>query len=93
MIKQGSRRDCIRLLAAVEVHENLGGSASHAKVPLARVNVMATGQEVGIQGRIMKQSLEDNRLVACLSHIPHATSTTARARILVRVVSDVDLGG
>lgn len=92
MIKQSSRRNCIRFLAAVEVHEHLGGSTGHAKVPRARMNVMATGQEVGVQGWIMKQSLEDNRLVACLSHIPHATSTTARARILVRVVSDVDLG-
>lgn len=56
------------------------------------MDIMAPGQEIGCQGGIMKKSLENYSLVAGLSHIPHATSTTARAGVLVGVVLDVQLG-
>lgn len=91
MIQEGSRRHCVGLLATVEFHENLSGSAGHAKVPRASVDVMTSGQEIGVEGRVMEQSLEDDSLITGLSHVPDTTSATTGTRVLVRVVLDIDL--
>jgi hypothetical protein len=91
MIQEGSRRHCIGLLATVEFHKDLSGGAGHAKWPLAGVDVMTSSQEIGIEGWVMQQSLEDDSLVTGLSHVPDTTSTTTRARVLVCVALDIDL--
>lgn len=57
------------------------------------MDVVTTGQEVGVKSWIMQQSLENNCLIASLSHVPDAASTTTRTRILVRIVLDVELRG
>lgn len=93
MVQQGCGGNGIGLLATVEVHEYLGGGTGHAEVSLAGVDIVASSQEIGVQGRVMQQCLEDDRLVAGLSHVPHATGTLARARVLVGVVLDIDLRG
>lgn len=54
---------------------------------------MATSQEVGVQSWIMEESLKNNCLVACLAHVPDATSATTGTRISVGIVPDIDLGG
>lgn len=91
MIEEGGRRHGFGLLATVELHEYLGGSTGHAEVSFASVDVMASGQEVGSEGRVMQQGLEDDSLVTCLSHVPDTTSTATGARILVSIVLDIDL--
>lgn len=92
MIKEGSRRDGLGLLTAVEFHEDLGGGTGHAEVPLAIMDIMTAGQEIRSQRWIMEQGLKDDCLVACLAHIPHATSSTSGTGILIGVVLDVELG-
>ena len=92
MIEEGGRRHCFGLLATVELHEDLSSSTCHAKGPFAGVNVMASSQEVGSEGRVMQEGLEDDSLVTGLSHVPDTTSTTTRARVLVSIVLNIDLG-
>lgn len=91
MVEEGSSRHCISLLATVEFHEYFGGCACHAKRSFASVNVMASCQEIGIEGGVMKESLENNSLITGLSHVPDTASTTTGARILVGVILDIDL--
>jgi hypothetical protein len=90
MIEEGSSRHCVGFLATVEFHKNFSGSAGHAKVSFAGVDVMTSGQEIGVESRVVQQSLEDDSLVTGLSHVPNTTSATTGARILVRVVFDID---
>jgi hypothetical protein len=54
---------------------------------------MTTCQEIGIESRVVKEGLEDDGLIAGLSHVPYATSASFHAWILVSVVLDIDLGG
>lgn len=92
MVEEGGRRHCFGLLATVELHEDLGSSTCHAKGSFASVDVMASGQEVGSEGRVMQEGLEDDSLITGLSHVPDATSATTRARVLVSIVLNIDLG-
>jgi hypothetical protein len=52
---------------------------------------MPSGQEIGVEGRVMEQSLKDDSLITGLSHVPNAASATTGARVLVSVVLDIDL--
>jgi hypothetical protein len=54
---------------------------------------MTPGQEIGVEGWVVEQGLEDDSLITGLSHVPDTTGTTAGARVLVRVVLDIDLRG
>lgn len=56
------------------------------------MDVMASSQEVCSEGWVMQESLEDDSLITGLSHVPDTTSTTTRARVLVSIVLNVDLG-
>lgn len=89
MVKKGGSRNGLSLLAAVEVHKYLTGGAGHTIAALTGVDVMSTSKEISSKGRVMKKSLQDNRLIAGLSHIPDATSASAGAGILSSVVLDV----
>lgn len=54
---------------------------------------MTTCQEIGIETRVVKKGLEDDGLIAGLSHVPYTTSASFHAWVLVSVVLDIDLGG
>ena len=49
MIKKGSSRYSLSLLAAIKVHKHFSGSTGHTKAAFTRVDIMTSGKEIGVE--------------------------------------------
>jgi hypothetical protein len=54
------------------------------------VDIVATGEEVCIQARIVEECLYNDGLVTRLPHVPYTTSAALGAWVLIGVVFDID---